>query len=147
MGQLESALAAPAQGRLSRWANDVASALAGLDECMQRHVEQTEGPDGFHADIVAAAPRLAHQVSLSVREHRRITGAVAALRTTTADSSASSAADSSDADSSDAGSSAADGADRIRSDGTALLALLARHRQRGADMIFQAYEAEVGDGD
>jgi hypothetical protein len=141
MGQLESALAAPAQGRLSPWTGEVRSALDGLDECMKRHVEQTEGPDGFHADIVAAAPRLAHQVSLSVREHRRITGAVAGLRTATA------TADSSDGNPSGADSSGAAGADRIRSDGTALLALLARHRQRGADMIFQAYEAEVGDGD
>jgi len=38
----------------------------------------------------------------------------------------------------------ADQVDAIRAHGTALLARLARHRQRGADLIHEAYEVDIG---
>jgi hypothetical protein len=34
--------------------------------------------------------------------------------------------------------------DRVRELGTALLARLLRHRQRGSDLIYEAYQAEIG---
>jgi len=38
----------------------------------------------------------------------------------------------------------ADQVDAIRAHGTALLARLARHRQRGADLVHEAYEVDLG---
>ena len=34
--------------------------------------------------------------------------------------------------------------DEVRERGTALVARLLRHRQRGSDLIFEAYEADIG---
>jgi hypothetical protein len=34
--------------------------------------------------------------------------------------------------------------DRVRDLGTALLGRLVRHRQRGADLVFEAYEFDIG---
>jgi hypothetical protein len=39
---------------------------------------------------------------------------------------------------------AADQVDAVRALGTALLGRLARHRQRGADLIHEAYEVDLG---
>ena len=35
----------------------------------------------------------------------------------------------------------------LRERGTDLLARLSRHRQRGADLIFEAYDTDIGGGD
>ncbi|MDQ1458785.1 MAG: hypothetical protein QOI08_269, partial [Actinomycetota bacterium] len=37
-------------------------------------------------------------------------------------------------------------ADELRVELTALLAALARHRQRGADLVFEAYAVDLGGG-
>ena len=34
--------------------------------------------------------------------------------------------------------------DRVRGLGTALLGRLVRHRQRGSDLVFEAYEFDIG---
>jgi hypothetical protein len=37
--------------------------------------------------------------------------------------------------------------DAVRERGTRLLGHLVRHRQRGADLIFEAYQTDIGGGD
>ena len=37
-----------------------------------------------------------------------------------------------------------DDVDAVRRDGTALLGRLVRHRQRGSDLVFEAYEFDIG---
>jgi hypothetical protein len=92
---------------------------------MREHIDATEGPDGFHSDMLTAAPRLAYAVEVSVREHAAITELIAEI----------------------VGRShpqKPDDADAIREMGTRLLGLLIRHRQRGADMIYEAYQSDLG---
>jgi hypothetical protein len=129
MNGLEQALAAPAVGRMPLWNDGVRTAVTALQECMRGHIEATEGPDGFHSDIVSAAPRLAHAVEVSAREHAAIMKQVADLIAA-----------------SDRANDVAD-AELIRESGTRLLGLLSRHRQRGADLIYAAYQSDLGGED
>ena len=34
--------------------------------------------------------------------------------------------------------------DKVRDDGTMLLGMLVRHRQRGSDLVYEAFELDVG---
>jgi hypothetical protein len=123
---LEQALAAAAPGRTGGWAERVDVALVELSADFREHVAITEGTDGLHGDILATAPRLAHSVERLVGEHAVITELVSDLLTRVSQP-------------------VPDGdVDAIRDLGTALLGRLARHRQRGADLIYQAYEVDLG---
>jgi hypothetical protein len=126
MGVLEAALASPAVGRTPEWTRGVDAALAQLDVCVTEHIAATEGPAGFHTEIVTAAPRLHHDVKVLVVDHRRIVELIEQLRLA-------------------ANHARTDGQVRgIREHGTAVLALLAKHRQRGADLIYEAYQCDLG---
>jgi hypothetical protein len=92
-------------------------------------VEVTEGPGGLHHAILAGDLRLTNAVMALTAEHERIAAEIAAL---VADSAAPVTPDDVDA---------------IRDRGTAVIGHLIRHRQRGADLIFEAYETDIGGGD
>ena len=122
MSDLERALAAPA--RTPAWPQGVQTAVGELQACMRTHVQATEGPGGFHGDVMSVAPRLAHAVDVSAQEHVTINKLIDEMNAST------------DAD-----------VEAVRDKGTELLARLSRHRQRGADMIFEAYQSDVGGED
>ncbi|MFI7606653.1 hypothetical protein ACIBTV_16145 [Micromonospora sp. NPDC049366] len=88
------------------------------------HVRATEGPGGLYAELLAQAPRLDHGVRLLTREHAVIAAMVAAIQR------AVELPDTS--------------ADELRGLTAHLLGALARHRQRGADLLWQAYETDLG---
>jgi hypothetical protein len=129
MNKVEVALAEPAAGRAIVWNGGVRAATLELQSCMREHVQATEGPDGFHREMLEAAPRLAHAIEVSVKEHVVITELVDDVLSLTGELTAD------------------DDVELIRERGTDLLARISRHRQRGADMIFEAYEADVGGQD
>ena len=89
-------------------------------------IEATEGPDGFHGEMVAAAPRLTHGVEVLVREHAKLSGLAAQIAALAG--RAQLPVD----------------ADAIRETGMRLIGLLIRHRQRGADLIYEAYQSDLG---
>lgn len=126
MSALELALAAPAPGGHVRWAERVHVALVELSADLREHIEVTEGPDGLYADLLATAPRLSGAVEALAREHTRITGQVQVLlaRLDTPDG--------------------VEDVDEVRDLGTSLLGVLVRHRQRGADLVYEAYELDLG---
>ena len=129
MGAFEAALAAPAVGRISEWTPGLIVALQQLDTRLKEHVAATEGPDGFHSQIVTASPRLYHAVTVLVADHQRATELLDQLRHATNHART-------DAQVSD-----------IREQGTGMLALLTKHRQRGADLIYEAYQRDLGGGE
>jgi hypothetical protein len=129
MSSLEGALAVPASGRVALWSAGVLAALESLSARMKDHIAATEGPSGFHGEVLAAAPRLSHSVDVSVAEHATIMGLLDALIRDTPLAQTDDAVDS------------------VRECGTSLLGLLSRHRQRGADMIYEAYESDLGGQD
>ena len=126
MAALELALAAPAPGRQTAWAEQVNVALAELSADFGRHVAVTEGSDGLHEALVEAAPRLSSPVRRLTGEHAVITESIGDLLARASPPAA------------------ADEVDAIRELGTALLVRLARHRQHGADLIYEAYQVDLG---
>ncbi|MGZ4494930.1 MAG: hemerythrin domain-containing protein [Nocardioides sp.] len=130
MSALEGALAAPAPGPApegqSRWAERVHVALVELSADFQAHVEVTEGPEGLYRDLLAVAPRLSEPVAHLTQEHARIGQSLAGLLDLVR----------AEAGTPDVG--------RVRALGTALLGRLVRHRQRGSDLVYEAYEVDVG---
>lgn len=126
MSALEDALAAQATGDPARWAQRVDVALVELAGDFREHIEITEGPHGLYRDLLTSSPRLSEAVVGLTREHVLIRGQIDGLmgRVTVSD-------DVSDVDG-------------VRDLGTALLGRLVRHRQRGSDLVFEAYEFDIG---
>jgi hypothetical protein len=126
MSAVENALAAPAIAGRARWVQRVHVALVELSGDFRAHVEITEGPEGLYRDLLQNSPRLSDAVASLTREHALITGQLDGLlsRVATPD--------------------AIEDVDGVRDLGTALLGRLVRHRQRGADLVFEAYEVDIG---
>jgi hypothetical protein len=126
---LEAASAAPARGREMIWGEAVHATLVMIADDFGAHVEVTEGPGGLHEAILAGAVRLANAVDALTGEHGEIAEEIAELV-------ADSAAPVGPGD-----------MDDLRERATRLLGHLVRHRQRGADLIYEAYATDVGGGD
>lgn len=129
MGMLERALSSPAGNRAAAWGERVHEAIIDLSDDFIDHVVVTEAPDGLHQSILAGAVRLANAVTALAAEHTTIADEIAALV---------------------AGTEAPvepDEVERIRSQAGRLLGHLVRHRQRGADLIYEAYQTDIGGGD
>jgi hypothetical protein len=126
MSALENALAAPAIAGQARWVQRVQVALVKLSGDFGEHVDMTEGPAGLYRDLLKTSPRLSDAVASLTREHALITRQVDDLisRVATQD--------------------VTEDVDRVRDLGTALLGRLVRHRQRGSDLVFEAYEVDIG---
>ena len=126
MAALEQALAAPRSGRHAAWAERVDVALVELSADFGEHVTITEGSDGLHDAVLGTAPRLSNSVRRLVDEHtlikRLVEDLLARVRPPV---------------------TAAE-ADTIQELGTALVGRLARHRRHGADLIYQAYQVDIG---
>ena len=125
MSALELALAGPAPSNQLRWVERVHVALVELSADFGEHTDVTEGPDGLYVDILSTAPRLSAAVARLTLEHGRISDLVEDLlaRTLTPQGQ---------------------DVDEVRGLGTALLGVLVSHRQRGSDLVYEAYEFDVG---
>ena len=126
MAALEQALAQPSSGRHSAWAERVDVALVELSADFAEHVAVTEGSDGLHNAVLASTPRLSHSIRRLVAEHTAIKGLIGELLAGVRPPVA------------------ADDVDTVRELATVLLARLVRHRQHGADLIHEAYQADIG---
>jgi hypothetical protein len=126
LSALEDALAAPATADRARWAQRVHVALVELSGDLREHIDITEGPEGMYRDLLKTSPRLSGGVARLTHEHVLISGQVDNLlaRVTAPD--------------------VIEDMDRVRDLGTALLGRLVRHRQRGSDLVFEAYEFDIG---
>ena len=108
---------------------------AGLKDLTQlvtdfaEHVRTTEGPEGLHQAIVSADPRLANAVQKLTDDHERI------------------AADLAEVSMLARPPLGPDEVDVVRTKTTRLLAILIRHRQRGADLVYEAFETDLGGGE
>ena len=129
MGELESALSAAAAGRAVVWGERVHAALQDLADDWGEHVAVTEGPAGLHESILSASLRLVNAVTALAAEHAVIAGDIAAAVAATEPPVAE------------------PDVEPIREQSTLLLARLARHRQRGADLIYDAFALDLGAGD
>lgn len=134
---LEQALAAPVPGRQMRWVERVSSALLELSGDVHDHVEITEGPNGLYSRVSGSSPRLAHAVERLTAEHSTLTALIGELLTLVGKAAGAFAR----------GDSMAADLDEVRDRGTTLLSALVRHRQRGADLVYEAYSLDIGGQD
>lgn len=126
MSRLESAVSRPGPGRLPEWRRGVTVALDGLRDALLRHVEVTEADDSFQVQITERMPQLSPKVARLRRDHRRAHGLVAATYV---------ALDAIDDDSM---------VEDVRERVNELLLHLSHHRQRGSDLIWEAFQVDVG---
>jgi hypothetical protein len=126
MTEVEISTAAPLGGRPDQWRAHLLACLGDLREAWTAHVRGTEGPGGLWEQIRTDAPRLDGKLRRLGREHLSLSAEIDGLFEELA---------------------IADDEPRLlglRERVTALLAQLARHRQRGADLIYEAYQRDVG---
>jgi aminopeptidase N len=129
MSALEDALATPPARDRQRWAQRVQVAAMELAGDFREHVDITEAPDGLYSEVLKTSPRLSGAVATLTREHVLIRGQVDSLLARVA------------------APAVIGDVDRVRDLGTALLGRLVRHRQRGSDLVFEAYEYDIGGED
>jgi hypothetical protein len=111
------------------WSGRVNLTLVKVRRALDGHVEATESPDGLLADAVRQEPRLAHHADVLRREHAELYRGI---------------------------DEATQRLSRVAGRGEAtveqerLLALLAqftRHRHRGAQLVYDAYNTDISVGD
>lgn len=104
-----------------RWRADVDPLLAELGEALSAHIEDVEGPQGVLADIVEDEPRLAPEVEAIKEEHKELVevweGAREALH-------------------------GGNGPETQFRAGR-LLDLLSDHAERGAALVYEAYNLDI----
>jgi hypothetical protein len=105
------------------WRDDFGERLIGLYRAFAEHVGLTEGPDGLYHELIDHAPRLAPGVHGLVRDHQHLLAAMEGLRAQVA---------------------AGPDMDELRDWAGKLLDELYRHRQRGADLVYEAYDTDLG---
>ena len=125
----EAAIAKPAPGRVPDWTNAAHKALIDLRDAFESHIAATESPGGLYQEILTAAPRLAGTVSRLGDEHPVILAAIGEQleqveRVATPPG--------------------ADGVEQARDAIQRVLGQVVRHRQHGADLVWEAYNLDIG---
>jgi predicted RNase H-like nuclease (RuvC/YqgF family) len=97
---------------------------------IEEHARQTEAKDGFLERVVKEVPRLQRRVNQLKVDHERLEKEVEALRhsLTLVDDA-----------------NIPEEAHNIRNQAIELLGQMTRHRQRGADLIYEAYQVDIGE--
>jgi hypothetical protein len=127
MADVQEAISADPAGNPAEWRAKLQPLVVELDESWVSHISGTEGAGGLWEEIRADAPRLDNELRRLAHEHVTMTAAVQELSRELAE-----AGD----DVSKLG--------RVREQAEALLAHFTLHRQRGADLIYEAYEHDLG---
>jgi hypothetical protein len=126
---VEAVLSSALAGRTAQWAAEVEGPMLRLRESVNRHVTVTEGPGGLFEQIQTDSPRLSGAVQRLHVEHEQFQAEVedvlAKLAASPADPVAMGA---------------------LREQATSLIGRIVRHRQRGADLINDAYAVDIGGG-
>ena len=127
--ELEEALARPAGQDAKVWSANTAGTVQALSEAFANHAQQSEGPGGLLSEILETAPRLAHGVDRVKQEHRDLLDQISALEDRVRGNE-------------DPACIAG-----IRDEAAGLLRAIADHRQRGADLIYEAYSVDIEGSD
>ncbi|HUF96049.1 MAG TPA: hypothetical protein VMO52_08210 [Acidimicrobiia bacterium] len=126
MTRLETQLAR-ASGSDS-WRHDLEKALSDLGASLEAHIQDVEGGEGLLSRVVDETPHLAAEVASLKEEHQQLSAArfraLATLR-----------------------QPGRPDPDVVRRRVTSLLGRLALHRQRGAELVYDAYSVDIGTGD
>jgi hypothetical protein len=106
------------------WRPEVTQAVAQLKAAFAEHVDRTEGPSGLYAGVLDDAPRLERSMSSLMQDHESVWSALDDLE----------------------GHLVRSGHDHegVRWQAARLIREVWQHRQRGADLLYEAYETDLG---
>ena len=123
VSQVETAAAAPSGS--PGWTDQLLRELDDLRIALEQHIEEVEGHDGLLEELLMFAPRLANKINSIQGEHpelvEQIDRTIEVVKT-------------------------ADEPELARVDVLETLAAVARHRQRGADLVYEGYSVDIGGG-
>ncbi|SRR6266536_3501457 len=128
LSALEDALAAPMHGHEDDWVAKLLGALGHLSEVFEHHVEVTEGPGGLYEDVLDSAPRLDNVIRRLKIDHEAIRSGIAADCARLRAWAAGQPVD----------------LEQVRRRLTRVLGRLVRHRQQGAELIYEAFAVDIG---
>ncbi len=117
------------------WRPAVSQAVAQLKAEFAAHVRETEGPSGLYAGVLGDAPRLARGLYGLVGDHETVWEALDDLE--------------GHLDEIDPVQDGAPGTfgyrhEVVRQDAARLIREVWQHRQRGADLLYEAYDTDLG---
>jgi len=104
------------------WSDALRSALADLRVAFEAHVEEVEASDGLLAEVMGDCPRLSSRVDRLRNEHVTLSEQIDACRARLDDPDPP----------------------EIRSEVLDVMVALARHRHAGADLVYEAYNVDIG---
>lgn len=126
--EVEVAISSAAVGREAEWTKAVLLKLQDLGHALDEHIEATERPGGLYDEIRMRTPHLATKVDRMREEHPVLRDGTNELLARLKDEGIG-------------GSWPLDGA---RDDLQRLLGQIVRHRQLGSDLVWEAYNLDVG---
>lgn len=126
---LEEAISSPAAGRIPEWTALVLKEGTEVRDAFDQHISVTERVDGLYDEILERAPRLDGNVRRLREEHPEIAQAVAQMVTRLEQTEIGSVAWP---------------LDDARDDLQRLIGRVIRHRQKGADLVWEAYNVDIG---
>lgn len=124
MVALEAANSGPAD---ADWSAGVLHALEVTSAVLRQHVDTVEADDGLFVKIANDAPHVMPRVETLRHEHADLLARTQSMLETCRAGSCS--------------------ADDLREGVLALVTALSRHRHRGADLIYEAYQVDVSAAD
>jgi len=118
-------LAAAAPSARPAWLDDVLRELDELRIALDHHVAEVEGPGGILAELSEAAPRLINKIERVKDEHpglcKQCSDTIEMANQSTE-------------------------VPQLRTAVLELLVAIARHRQHGADLVYEGYNVDIGGG-
>lgn len=128
MIEAEDAIAAAAPGRFAEWTEAVLKSLVHVHTAFHSHIEIAEGDEGVYEEVLEREPRLREAVEKMKSEHPEILAMIHEpynrLRLRAADDFIP--------------------AEEIRDAVMKVLGKITRHRQKGADLVWEAYYVDLG---
>ena len=102
----------------------IAATLARVATALEAHIALTEGPEGIHAELLAVAPRLSNDIRLLAKDH----AFMECLIETTGFALGDDPPDE----------------ETVEGHVTRLLDRIARHRLHDGQMVYEAYQVDIG---
>ncbi|MGZ8630915.1 MAG: hypothetical protein ACXWZF_08095 [Actinomycetota bacterium] len=126
---LEVAISSPAAGRIPEWTALVTKEMVGVRDAFDQHVLVTEKPGGLYDEVITRAPRLDGTVRRLKDEHPDIAEKIGEMLERL--------------------EKATIGGpewplDDARDDLQRFIGTVIRHRQKGADLVWEAYNVDIG---
>jgi hypothetical protein len=126
---LEEALSSPATGRVADWTLIVDKEMHEVEAAFEQHIVVTEKPDGLYDEVLERAPRLAGNVRRLRDEHPEIQEEMRHLLARL--------------EHEEVGGDSWP-IDQARDDLQRFIGSVIRHRQKGADLVWEAYNVDIG---